>query len=192
MSRYLETIKVVDGEIFHLEYHQKRLNATLNSRYTHSLKESLHPPKKGLFRCRVLYDESSIDVEYIPYTKRSVKRLKLITANGLEYAKKYADREALSALFEQRGECDDVLIIKNSLICDTTIANIALYDGKDWFTPKSPLLFGTTRARYLQNREIKERDITPDSLNEYKKVALMNAMIDFDIIAVEKIEDIMC
>ena len=190
--RYLETIRADDGKLFHLAYHQARLNTTLGESGVHKLSEILVAPKEGLFRCRVSYNAVDIRVEYIPYLKREIKRLKIIEADRLEYARKYEAREDLNALFKKRENCDDICIIKNGLLCDTTIANIALFDGERWVTPKTPLLEGTTRARYLDEGKIFPKDIALSELFRYKKMALMNAMIDFDIIAAENIEDIMC
>jgi len=190
---FLETIKAIDGEIKHLEYHQKRYEGVLNSlgiKKVHKLKEQLNPPKKGLYRCRVIYSIKNIEIEYIPYQKRQIQKLKLIESNTIEYTKKYADRRELDALFLEKGEGDDILIIKDGFVSDTSIANLAFYDGEYWFTPKIPLLQGTTRARLLENGKIFEKDIRAEDIYTYKKIALMNAMIDFDIIAEENIRNI--
>jgi 4-amino-4-deoxychorismate lyase len=84
------------------------------------------------------------------------------------------------------------LIIKNELVTDTSIANIAFFDGEKWLTPKKPLLKGTTRARLLENGEIFEADIDVHTLKNYTQVALLNAMIDFDIISEDKQKAIYC
>lgn len=73
------------------------------------------------------------------------------------------------------------MIIKNGLISDTTIANIAIYLDGIWITPKKPLLKGTTRDRYLKEGKLIEKDISAEDLKA-SKIALMNAMIDFDIL----------
>ena len=78
------------------------------------------------------------------------------------------------------------------LVTDTSIANIALYNDGLWFTPKKPLLEGTTRARLLNAGKIIEKDIAVEDLNNYSRVALMNAMIDFDIITKYNLKDMTC
>jgi len=191
-KKYLETIRAEDGELYHLKYHQWRLESALGTKKTHQLHELLSPPKKGLYRCRVLYDEENFEVEYIKYTKRQVKRLKLLYDDTIEYEKKYENRDRLNQLFSKREDADDILIVKNSLLSDTSIANIALFDGEVWFTPKRPLLQGTTRARLLKSGKIVEKEIRVEDIMSYEKIALMNAMIDFDIIAQENIEEIIC
>jgi Aminotransferase class IV. len=52
-----------------------------------------------------------------------------------------------------------------------------LFDGKDWFTPKLPLLRGTCRTALIDNGIIKEKDIRPEELSSYSFVRLFNAMI---------------
>lgn len=192
---YLETIKSVDGVIYNLSYHQQRLESVLSSfanATIHNLTESLNPPQNATFRCRVVYDEKNIEVEYVPYVKRQVRSLKLVYSDDIDYSKKYANRESLNELFLLKADCDDVLIVKSGLVTDTSIANVAFYDGLVWITPKRPLLKGTMRQKYLDSKKISQRDIFVDDLKNYKKVALMNAMIDFDIIAEENIEEIIC
>lgn len=194
-EKYLETIKSIDGDIQNLEYHQRRLQRVLSSfenAKVHNLVQLLHPPKKGLYRCRVLYDDTSINIEYILYKKRSVKTLKIIYNDEIEYSKKYANREAIDELFALRARCDDILIVKAGLVRETSIANIAFYNGTQWFTPKRVLLEGTTRQRYLKSGKLVEKDIFVDDLKGFTKVALMNAMIDFDIIAEENIGEVIC
>lgn len=183
---FLETIKVQDGKIFHLEYHQKRYERVLFSLGKTAFKnlhDFLIPPQEGLFRCRVLYSKTSIEVSYYPYTKRHIQKLKLIFDDTIEYDKKYADRSRLDEHFALREDADDILIIKNGFVTDTSIANVVFFDGIRWITPREPLLKGTTRARLLESRAIFEADIAVNDLKDYKQVALLNAMIDFDIIS---------
>ncbi|WP_297484923.1 aminotransferase class IV family protein [Sulfurimonas sp.] len=191
-KKLLETIKVEDGKIFNLPYHQLRLERALVKNVLR-LDEILNPPKEqGVFRCRLVYDEESYAIDYYPYTKRSVETLKLVYDDTIVYDKKYLDRSTLEKLFAQKAIADDVLIVKNGFITDTTIANCAfLYKG-EWLTPKEPLLMGTTRARLLDEGKIKEAQISVDDIIKFEGMALMNAMIDFDIIRYKKIEDIIC
>lgn len=192
---YLETIKSVDGVISNLDYHQQRLESVLSTSLNatiHNLSDYLNPPQNGTYRCRVLYDEQTIEVEYIPYVKRQVRSLKLVYSDDIEYSKKYANRESLNELFLLKANCDDILIVKSGLVTDTSTANIAFFDGSEWVTPLRPLLKGTMRQKYLDSNKISQKDIFVDDLKNYKKVALMNAMVDFDIIAEENTEEIIC
>jgi 4-amino-4-deoxychorismate lyase len=188
-DEFLETIKIVDGKALHMPYHQQRYERTLKLHGMSSCEDLaswIKPPKEGLYRCRLLYilkDPQAIEVSYHPYTKRQVKKLQIMTHDTLDYRCKYSDRDTLDVLFaKKKEEADDILIVKNNLLTDTTIANIALLIDGDWVTPKYPLLAGTTRQRYLDASKIIEKDILVNELAKVEKVALMNAMIDFDIV----------
>jgi len=185
-STFLETIKIVDGEIFNLEYHQKRYENVLEAlgvKEVQNLGDFINPPEWGLYRCRLVYDIESIEVTFHEYKKRDITTLKLIFENDIEYTHKSTSREKIDTLFEQREEGDDILIIKELYVTDTSIANIAFQTSSgEWVTPKEPLLKGTTRARLLDEGKITEADIKVHELRSFSKVALLNAMIDFDIL----------
>ena len=152
----------------------------LGVKNNYQLEQLISPPDNNLYRCRITYDEENITVEYIPYTPRAISTLQLIQADTLDYALKYANRKELNTLFAQRESADDILMIKDGLVTDTSIANIAFYDGKQWLTPKHPLLHGTTRARLLNEKKIIEADIKSSDVEQYTEFALMNAMIGFN------------
>lgn len=184
-STYIETIKSVDGEIFHIEYHQERYETVLSSfgiDEFKNLSEFLNPPKWGVYRCRIVYDSTNISVTYHEYKKREITTLKLIFDNDIEYRFKSTDRDGIDSLFSQKDEGDEILIIKNLLITDTSIANIAFYKDGIWLTPKNPLLKGTTRERLLREGKVVEADIRVQELRSFSQVALLNAMVDFDIL----------
>jgi len=185
-NSFLETIKIVDGEIFNLEYHQKRYASVLEAlgaNEIENLEEFINPPEWGLYRCRLVYDIDNIEVTFHEYKKRDISTLKLIFENDIDYANKSTAREDIDTLFEKREEGDDILIIKDLFVTDTSIANIAFQTSSgEWVTPKNPLLKGTTRARLLDEGKIIEADIKVHELRSFSKVALLNAMIDFDIL----------
>ncbi|MDM5272192.1 aminotransferase class IV family protein [Sulfurovum sp. zt1-1] len=182
----LETIKCEDGEIHHLEYHQNRVDKSRRELFglteTLDLASVLKAPDEKLYRCRVLYSHTVKSIEYIPYTPKEIKTLKVVPAD-ITYDYKFADRSELDKLLKTNQDADDVIIEKNGLITDTTIANIALFDGKRWITPRKPLLEGTMRAYLIDQGFLQLRDITSDSLKSCEKVALMNAMIGFKILS---------
>ncbi|MFT5662415.1 MAG: 4-amino-4-deoxychorismate lyase [Sulfurimonas sp.] len=185
-NSFLETIKSIDGRVSNISYHQKRYESVLSSlgiSVYKNLQEYLHPPSSGLYRCRLVYTLDSISVTYHAYTKRDIHSLRLVYDNTIEYAKKLTARDRINELFELREECDDILIVKNGRITDTSIANVAFYKNDIWYTPASPLLRGTTRQRLLDEGFLHTADINVEDLKKYSQIALLNAMIDFDIIA---------
>ena len=176
----LETIRCVEGLPLHLSYHQKRLDTSLRCLgidASYDLHKLIHPPKSGIFRCRFLYSAEHFSVEFLPYTPKKITSLKLIPTEEIEYPLKYSNRDSLNALLAQRGECDDVLIVKNGYLTDTTIANIALFIEGEWLTPQSPLLRGTTRGRLMDEGILLPAVLTPDDISKATKIALMNAML---------------
>lgn len=184
-NSFLETIKALDGEVYNISYHQQRYESVLRSLGTANYKnliEYIHPPSNGLYRCRLVYTKDTIEVSYHAYVKKEVHSLKLVYDDFIEYSKKATNREAIDKLYEKKENCDDILIVKNALVCDTSIANIAFYKEGIWYTPASELLKGTTRQRYLDKGVLVPKDIEVNTLHSYTKTALLNAMIDFDII----------
>lgn len=184
-NEFLETIRIKDGKIFNLSYHQKRYESVLKHFHIDKIKklqDYINPPKTGLYRCRVVYDFNDIHVTFYPYTKREVNSLKLVYDDTIDYPFKYTNRQKIDELFKQKAKCDDILIVKNSLITDTSIANIAFYKNSNWFTPKTPLLKGTTRQRLIDDGKLIPKDITVDEIHTFSKIALLNAMIDFYIV----------
>lgn len=187
MCRFLESIKLKDGVFFRLKYHQERVNHCFQQCFPDSkipdLAAFLHQqevPPKGLFKCRVLYDEHGFrQPEFIPYQMRTVKTLKLVETTLKSMAYKSADRSMYEQLIAERGVCDDVLLVRNGLLTDTSYANIALYDGEKWLTPRLPMLYGTNRAYLLERGLIVERDIKEEDLHLYQKIRVFNAMIEF-------------
>ncbi|MCW8839105.1 MAG: aminotransferase class IV family protein [Thiovulaceae bacterium] len=196
-NEFLETIKIDAGEVWHLKYHQQRYESVLKhfGVYAHkNLEDFIDAPNSGLYRCRLVYtpqDIEYINIEYIEYEKKDIKTLKLVYDDRVDYSLKSTDRLALNKLYDERAEADDILIVKDGYVTDTSIANIAFFDGT-WKTPSTPLLKGTTRQRLLDTGKIQEEDIKVQDIENFSKVALLNAMIDFDIIADENIKDVFC
>lgn len=178
---YFETIKCDDFEVFNLKYHNKRISRTIGINIY--LNEYIYPPSNELLKAKVIYScEGVEEILFSKYKKREIKSFKIVYDDNIIYDKKSTNRKHLDRLFEQKEEADEIIIIKNDLLSDTSIANIAIFDGSTWITPKKPLLEGTTRAKLLENGEMFEKDISLKMLKEAKKIALLNAMIGMDII----------
>ncbi len=180
-KRLLETIRCEAGVPQHIAYHQQRLDFSLQRlgcTTTYSLEKLIFPPDKRVYRCRFLYDHTGYIVEYHPYQPRTIQTLKLIHAD-LDYSLKFADRTELDRLFSLKETCDDILIVQNNLLTDTSIANIALYLDGRWLTPQTPLLPGTTRSRLLDEQKIFTALLHVNDLKRVSKIALMNAMMGF-------------
>ncbi len=177
---YFETVKCEDYEIFNLEYHNKRVANTIGLNI--NLQEYIYPLSEELLRCKVTYNDFEVlNVEYFPYKKRDITSFKLIFDDEISYSKKYLNRENLDSLFLRKEDCDEIIIIKNGVVTDTSIANIAIFYENKWITSKNCLLNGTTKQRLLDSKFLVEKDISVKMLKKASQIALMNAMIDFDI-----------
>ncbi len=183
MSLFFETIKVKNSKIFNLKYHNNRLNNTIMQTFSKKtdfdLKDFINPPDdETLYRCKVIYDTNIKEVSFAPYKMRKFKSFICIKSD-ISYSLKSTDRNEFEELTKLNKEYDDIIIIKDDLITDTTIANIAIYDGLRWFTPKTPLLAGTLRASLIDKNLLKTKDFGKKELKSCVKIAIMNAMIGF-------------
>ena len=180
----LETIKIEDGQIYNIKWHNRRCNQTrlalFYQRKPIELQHYINPPQEGLFRCRILYNQNIVSIEYIPYKAKDNQTFKIVQSD-IEYSYKYANRELLDSLKKEFDTYDEIIVEKNGLLTDTTIANIAFYDGVSWITPKKPLLEGTMREKLLKSKFLIAKDIKSEDLIHFSNFALMNAMIGFQI-----------
>jgi len=191
VHQFLETIYILNGKPRYLDWHQKRVDATLShfspqgntEENTFPLAEILgacNIPTSGMYRCRIRYDLNAIEVEFFPYTPRRINTLRLIEAPvGYDYRFKYADREVLEQLFAQRGDADDILITRDGWITDTSIANISFRKGNRWYSPSKPLLAGTTWKRLIADGILIPRPIHQSELYHFDSFRIFNAMNDW-------------
>jgi len=180
-TKYIETIKCDDFKVYNLEYHKKRVANTIGKNI--ALEEYIYPPSDDLLKCRFVYTKDEIiEISYEKYIKKESKKFKVVFDNNILYPYKTLQRDNINNLYKQKDNADEILIFKNSLLTDSSIANIAIFYDNQWLTPTLPLLKGTTRDRYLNNNILKTANITLDMLKGTKKLAFLNAMIDFDII----------
>ena len=183
MCLLLETIALVDGRWPLLHHHQARctnsrrllLGASDELLLRRYLPDGSAYP--GTWKCRVMYDVAVRSVELMPYKPRQIKRLRLVAADRLMYDHKYADRSMFDGLMAEHADVDDLILVKDGCIADTTYANLVFFDGKRWYTPRQPLLHGVRRASLLAEGTLTEANITPADLWRFSKVALINAMM---------------
>lgn len=184
MCLFIETIRIENGKAWNMALHEERMNRTRRSFFGKvtdlHLCAYLHPEACiERTRCRVTYGAEIVRVEYFPYYLRQVDTLKLLERNDIDYSYKWADRSVLDEAFACRGKADEVLIVRRGVLTDTSIANIALWNGKEWHTPAKPLLEGTCRRALLNAGVVKETNIPVTSLKKYRYIRLFNAMIPF-------------
>ncbi|MGB3079387.1 MAG: aminotransferase class IV [Saprospiraceae bacterium] len=189
MTQFLETICIREGIPQQLEWHQRRINSTMQHffpkiRHEWELRDLIRPPVlflQGTVRCRVLYDEVELTVHYFGYERKRIHRLKLIELpDDYDYRYKYADRVVLENLYAQREEADDILMTRDGWITDTSIANIAFEKNGRWSSPSIPLLAGTTWKRLVSAGILIPSPIHKSQLGLFESFKIFNAMNDWE------------
>ena len=183
MIKLLESIKIKNYKALNLEYHNKRLNYSRKELFNCQDEIDLadyipKAPDNSIYKLRVIYSKEIEKVELNSYQIKVPKSFRFVEFNR-EYKFKYLNREEIEKLKRKNSDVDEIILIKKGKITDTTIANIALFIENSWVTPKEPLLRGTTRERFLRSGLLKEQDLYPQDLKRAKKIALLNAMVEF-------------
>ncbi|MDO4881088.1 MAG: aminotransferase class IV [Capnocytophaga sp.] len=185
MQKFIETIKLNDGKIYNLDYHQQRVERTFlhffkNAPILQLYKEldKLSLPSIGLFKVRLEYSENHCVIEVLPYSFRKINNFAFVSTT-IEYPFKSVNRQALDA-YKQQSKADEVIFVKNNYLTDTSYSNIVFYDGSHWVTPHTFLLNGTQRQRLLAENKIKESPISVKDVFHFEKIGLINAMNDLN------------
>lgn len=184
---FIEVLKVKDGVFIDPQPHIERMFRTTKHFFDEPLVVELTSDiipddlLNGLVKCRIVYGNAIKSIDFESYTMRTINSLCIIENDLINYKYKYLNREAINNLMEQRNDCDDILIVKNSLITDTSYTNVVFEDSNEkLYTPTSTLLPGTKRKQLLDAGIIHEKKIHVNDIKLYKGVYLINAMIDIE------------
>lgn len=185
MSLLIESIKIFNGRIYNLRRHENRIQrsrvALISKDITPiPLRKYIEIPidlRQGLVKCRIVYKEDIQEVSYTPYLPNIIESLKLVESNLIDYQYKYLDRTHIKELYAQRGNCDDIIMVKDRMLTDSSYGNIALLKDGVWYTPSTCLLNGTRRQQLIDQGKILEADIPVVDIDQYEKICLFNAMI---------------
>lgn len=203
--RFIETIRLENGRFHLLELHQQRLETTVREIYGHNLivpdiktafSEIGNIPVSGIYKCRVVYDTEIREIEILPYTPRTVRSLRVVDADAdIDYHLKSCDRDALSALASQKEECDEVIIMRDGLVTDTSYTNLVFHGKDGLYTPGAPLLKGVIRRHLMQTGILTEIAIHREDMMVGNRlgitgVSLINAMLPLGATAIIPIENI--
>lgn len=186
-ARLLETIKIQDGVLQNIIYHNQRFNRSRREFWPNTtpidLYEHITIPinyKLGTVKCRVLYRENIEEIQFVHYHKKAINRIKIANTD-IDYSFKWEDRSAINELLAANPHYDDVLMVKNGFITDTSYANIILKKDNEFYTPKIPLLKGTKRQHLIDEDILIEKNIKPSDLKKYSAFALINSLNDLDL-----------
>jgi len=187
MYPLVETIRIIEGIPQNLFWHQGRFEHSYEKLFRTQPKLKVEEAllisreyKRGNVKARFLYNKDSHACNYSRSIPIKIKSLKLIVDNDIDYSLKYTDRKRIVNLLEMKDDCDDILIVKNRRVTDSSIANIVFYDGRAWYTPLLPLLRGTCRERLISEGKIIPEEIMIEDLGLFSKFKLINAMNDFE------------
>lgn len=186
MFQFIESIKIEDQEIFLLEYHQKRVNETFRqfgketSIDLEKIFRNLQHDEDGLYKLRIVYDlDRKFTTQLIPYAIAEIDDFQLVENNNIDYSFKYENRKEF-AVMKEKARSEEIIIVKNNRVTDTSFSNLLFLKGKEWYTPNTYLLNGVQRQYLLKNKKIKEAEITLQNLKEFSHFQIINALNDFD------------
>ena len=187
MESFIETIKVLNGQFYNLEAHERRAKVTAKAFFGKSLAwevERMVIPSEmssGLVKCRVVYDSEVREVCFQPYNMRRIRSLRLVNGDGVDYRYKSTDRSVFARLWEQRGACDDVLIVRDGWVTDTSFTNVVFEDSRGGlYTPDTCLPEGIRRQGLLDAERIQMCPIRVEDIRHFHRVFLVNAMIGLE------------
>lgn len=181
---FIETLCIENRMVKNQTYHRKRMIETLEM-HGYSVPEfpdvvagiplEFHSSK---IKCTINYDEKINEITYKKYVPRNINSLKIVTADNLDYAFKYSDRKFLESHLQYRGECDEILIVQQGCITDTSYSNVVFEKQGIFYTPDTYLLNGTKRQQLISEGVIKEIPISIENIYDFEKIYLTNAMLD--------------
>ena len=182
-----ESIGVIDGQVQHASWHEKRYVKSFITYFKRPpvkpLLEGIDIPnayQKGKVKLRISYNENQREWRFSNYAFSPIAHLQLVEHNAINYELRWGGRVLLSELYQKRGDADDVLIVRNGLLTDTSYGNIAFRKNGGWFTPDKPLLEGTARARLLAQGKISSTPISLENYTKFEVFKMINALRDFE------------
>lgn len=200
MCQFIETMCVEQGKIINLDYHLERIKNTRKHFWdtektvpTDQL-SALAATQNCRAKLRFTYDKENIyDLSCTPYNTRKIERLKLLESNDIEYLYKSVDRSKINLLKAETEPTDEIIIVKQNRLTDTSYTNIALFDGSQWITPSTPLLKGTRRAQLLDAGRLIECGVLATDLKSFQSISLINAMMDLEelVLPISSIENLL-
>lgn len=197
MYRFLESIKVLNNQLYNLEGHQTRVNLTFHKFYSGhkilQLNEIIHLPElidNKTYKCRITYNESAFSVTFQEYQPRNPSSFKLVSVKNFEYSFKYIDRSLFEETKLRFPNHDDFIYTRNNLITDSSYANLVFYNqNNEAFSPLKPLLFGTRLTELQSKQKIIFTNINVEDLRKYTHFQTINALHQSDKMPISIITD---
>lgn len=192
MVKLIESIRILNGRISHLNFHEDRCNESRaklwNLTNAINLRKKLTIPKNyqdGLVKCRLVYSQEIEEISFQAYQIRTINKIKIIQSDTISYPFKFEERKELDTLFAAKDDGDEIMIVKNNLVTDAYYYNYVFQKGKQYFTPNQPLLEGVMRSSLILNNKIIKKDIFVTEIQEFDAIHLINAMTPLGKIVVK-------
>jgi 4-amino-4-deoxychorismate lyase len=186
MCLLIETLGISEGKLKNISFHNERFNRSRRELFgietelnLESIIDIPHSFTSGKVKCTIVYSAEIISVTFSEYKIKKLDTLQFVENNSIEYSYKFKDRHQFEKL-KAGIKADDIIIIKNGFVTDTSYANIVFYDGYKWVTPSSPLLHGTARSRLLAENAIYPEEIRKSDIKLFKYAKIINAMIGLE------------
>ena len=183
MYPFIETIHIEHHKVFLLENHLSRIQQTCVEYYGKKKDiQQLH--YEILFFAKETKIKTKLSIYYNLHEHSffhkyyKIKNFHLIENNEYDYHLKYADRSFFEQAKSKFDNADEIIIVKNGKITDTSFSNICLLKNNKWITPITPLLNGIKRQYYLQQKQIEEQEIKVKDIKSFSKISLINSLLD--------------
>jgi 4-amino-4-deoxychorismate lyase len=187
MYRFIESIRLENGNLQNLSCHQARVDQVFSDFFIDkppiNLSEFLSScpmPSVGVHKVRVAYDSEVQSTKISLYKAKEINSLRVVKSDTISYSYKFEDRNELNNLLALREDSEEIIIVKNNMITDASFANLVLKKKDKWFTPSTYLLNGIMRQQLLEEKKIGEEEISINELKQYEKIKLINSMLQFD------------
>lgn len=184
MIRFIESIRLLNGTVENVKYHQARINETFAFYFEgkapislQQIIDSNQPPENGLFKLRIVYAETLEKIEYLPYQAPFFRKFQCFRIpDDFIYRFKFANRiffENISKKIEP-----DVLpvLIQKGLVTDSTFTNLVFKRGDKWFTPKTPLLQGVQLQIMTETFPVNKVEIRETEIETFDAIYPINAL----------------
>lgn len=187
---FIETIRWSDGRYHLLDLHSQRMAETYEAMgwpQAGDIRDWLPDVPEQLrdmtVKCRVLYGSGGLErVDFEPYTVRCVCSMRMVVDDNIDYRLKFADRTRLISLRSRCLDADEIIVVKNGFVTDTSYSNLVFRSGDTFLTSDRPLLRGVM-LRNLLNQGIvssvalRPEDILPGNRYGITEAFLINAMM---------------
>jgi 4-amino-4-deoxychorismate lyase len=178
--KLIESIKVEDGIVYNEAYHIRRMQHSVEELL--GINKEFHLPeiekKEGLYKLRIIYEAEIDSYTLENYEPKKIQKIHIVHDNNINYAYKFKNRHCITKHNAHLPNNEEIIIVKNDLVTDSSYSNLVFFDGDNYFTPLNPLLKGTKRQQLLDENKIIEKEILIKELYNFKTIFFINALND--------------